>query len=120
LVRVTVAVGVTTGLVTVLVGVTVAGGLVVEPPADGADWLAEPPPGDEVPLAGAGDWPLVIGVGVKIDGVGEALPPPVQAETEAASRAAPAAHRPAISHAPGTVRDEVRRVFMNPPRMRVR
>jgi hypothetical protein len=58
------------------------------------------------------------GVGVKIDGTDE--PPPVQAVTVIARRTAPAAERPAITHAPWAVTGVVRRIFMNPPRTRVR
>jgi hypothetical protein len=64
--------------------------------------------------------PLVGAVGVKTDGTDEPLPPPLQAETAAARMTAPAAERPAISHAPGGGTGGVRRIFMNPPRMRVR
>jgi len=63
--------------------------------------------------------PLVCGVGVKIDGTDDELPP-VQAETAIATRTAPAAERPAVSHAPWAAMDGARRIFMNPPRMRVR
>lgn len=69
-----------------------------------------PPVDEECPLAGA--------VGVKIDGTEE--PPPVQAETVTARRIAPAAERPAIGHAPWAATGGIRRIFMNPPRMRVR
>jgi hypothetical protein len=62
--------------------------------------------------------PVVGGVGVKIDGTEE--PPLVQAETVTARRNAPAAERPAISHAPWAATGGVKRIFMNPPRMRVR
>jgi hypothetical protein len=58
------------------------------------------------------DCPLVWGVGVKIDGTDE--PPPVQAETVTAKRTAPAAQRPAISHAPWAAMDGVRRIFNEP------
>jgi hypothetical protein len=44
--------------------------------------------------------PLVCGVGVKTEGTDEPLPLAVQAETATARRTAPAAERPAISHAP--------------------
>jgi hypothetical protein len=62
--------------------------------------------------------PFVGAVGVKIVGTDE--PPPVQAETAIAKRMAPAAERPAISHGPWAATGGVRRIFMNPPRMRVR
>jgi hypothetical protein len=82
----------------------------VSPPfGDGArvpGWSAEDP------------CPLVGGVGVKTDGTDE--PPPVQADTANARSTAPAAERPAISHAPCAALGLVRRIFMNPPRMRVR
>ena len=65
---------------------------------------------EECPVAG--------GDGVKIDGTDEL--PPVQAETVIAKRTAPAAERPAISHAPWPATGGVRRIFMNAPRMRVR
>ena len=65
--------------------------------------------------------PLVCVVGVKTDGTDDPLlPPPLQAETATARRTTPAAERPAISHAPGAGSGGVRRIFMNPPRMRVR
>jgi hypothetical protein len=64
--------------------------------------------------------PLVCGVGVKTDGVAVLLPPLVQAATVTASSRAPAAERPAVSHAPWAGTGRVRRIFMNPPRMRVR
>jgi hypothetical protein len=85
--------------------------LVDVPPSvgDGArlpEWPAEDP------------CPLVCGVGVKTDGTDE--PPPVQADTANARSTAPAAERPAISHAPWAALGLVRRIFMNPPRMRVR
>ena len=62
--------------------------------------------------------PLVEGDGVKVPGTEE--PPPEQAETVTARRTAPAAERPAISHAPWAATGGIRRIFMNPPRMRVR
>lgn len=66
----------------------------------------------------AEECPLTNGVGVKVDG---AVPlPVVQAETVTATRTAPAAERPTISHAPWAAAGGVRRIFMNPPRMRVR
>lgn len=97
------------------------------PPRAGADVPGEDPPGArEDPPAGDGvrvpgwldDCPFAGGVGVKIDGTEE--PPPPQAETVTARRTAPAAERPAISHAPGAATGGVRRIFMYPPRMRVR
>jgi hypothetical protein len=88
---------------------------VAEAPDDLEDW----PVGDGVRVPDwLGDCPLVWGVGVKIDGTDE--PPLVQADTVTASRTAPAAERPAISHAPWAATGGVRRIFMNPPRMRVR
>jgi hypothetical protein len=88
---------------------------VAEAPDDLEDW----PVGDGVRVPdGLGDCPLVWGVGVKIDGTDD--PPLVQADTVTASRTAPAAERPAISHAPWAATGGVRRIFMNPPRMRVR
>jgi hypothetical protein len=101
-----------------------------EPDADAppdADLLGDEPPevretwpvGDGVRVPGwLDDCPLVCGVGVKIDGTDEL--PPVQAETVMARRTAPAAERPAISHALWAATGWVRRIFMNPPRMRVR
>jgi hypothetical protein len=78
------------------------------------------PEGDgvRVPSLVAEECPLTSGVGVKVDGTEE--PPAVQAETVTARRTAPAAERPAISHASGAATGGVRRIFMNPPRMRVR
>jgi hypothetical protein len=83
--------------------------------AEADDW---PTVGVRVPVAPPG--PLVCGVGVKTLGVTEVVPPPEQAVTATASSRAPAAERPAISHAPGAGTGRVRRIFMNPPRMRVR
>jgi hypothetical protein len=97
------------------------------PPRPGADVLADDPPdAREDPPAGDGvrvpwwldDCPLVEGVGAEIDGTEEPLP--LQAETVTARSTAPAAERPAISHAPGAATGGVRRIFMNPPRMRIR
>ena len=86
-----------------------------EPPEVRETW----PVGDGVRVPGSlDDCPLVCGVGVKIDGTDELLP--VQAETVMARRTAPAAERPAISHALWAATGWVRRIFMNPPRMRVR
>jgi hypothetical protein len=77
-----------------------------------------PSDGDGARLADDVAVPLAGGVGVKTDGTDE--PPPVQAETATAMSTAPAAERPAISHAPWAARGLVRHIFMNPPRMRVR
>jgi hypothetical protein len=78
------------------------------------------PAGDGVRVAGllVAVAALVTGVGVNVAGTD--VPPRVQAETVAASRTAPAAERPANGHAPPAVTGGVRRIFMNPPRMRVR
>ncbi len=88
--------------------------------ADAPDVREDPPDGDGVRVPWLADCPLVVGVGVKMDGTEEPEPPPVQAETVTASRTAPAAERPATRHAPGAAMGGVRRIFMNPPRMRVR
>jgi hypothetical protein len=99
------------------------------PPRPGADVLADdppdaredPPPGDGVRVPWwLDDCPLVWGAGAEIDGTEEPPPPPLQAETVTARSTAPAAERPAISHAPGAATGGVRRIFMNPPRMRIR
>ena len=74
--------------------------------------------GVRVPAPVEEECPPVGAVGVKIDGTEE--PPLVQAETVTARSTAPAAERPAISHAPWAATGGVRRIFMNPPRMRVR
>lgn len=79
-----------------------------------------PPAGEGVRLLDTEACPVVGAVGVKIDGTEEPEPPPVQAETAITMSTAPAAERPAISHAPGAALGLVRRIFMNPPRMRVR
>jgi hypothetical protein len=60
----------------------------------------------------------VSGVGVKVDGTEE--PPEVQAETVTASRTIPAARRPAVSHASRVAAGVLSRIFMDPPRTRVR
>jgi hypothetical protein len=73
--------------------------------------------GVRVPECGPDDG-FVGGVGVKIVGTEE--PPAVQAEAATAMRTAPAAERPAVSHAPRAPPGPVRRFFMKPPRMRVR
>jgi hypothetical protein len=86
-------------------------------PVDGLDaWPVGE--GVRVPVPGDEECPFVGAVGVEI--VGTEDPPPEQAETVSARRTAPAAERPAISHAPGAATGGVRRIFMNPPRMRVR
>ncbi len=87
----------------------VAGCVVVDPPpaTDGvrdAECAAEP---DDVS-----------GVGTKVDGTEE--PPPMQAETVTVSRTAPAARRPAASHASRVAAGVLSRIFMDPPRTRVR
>jgi hypothetical protein len=78
-----------------------------------------PPVGDGVLVTG---WVVdpdgVSGVGVKV--AGTEVPPAVQAETAIASRTAPAARRPAVSHASRVVAGTLSRIFMDPPRMRVR
>ena len=82
------------------------------------DDLEASPVGDGVRVPTVDEeWPPVAGVGVK---VGTEEPPPVQAETVTARRTAPAAERPAISHAPWAATGGIRRMFMNLPRMRVR
>ncbi len=91
--------------------------LAEEPPDDLEAWpvgdgVRVPAPVEECPLAGTD--------GVKIDGTDVAEPPPVQAETVTARRTAPAAERPAVSHAPLAATAGIRHIFMNPPRMRVR
>ena len=82
----------------------------LEPCPEGDGVRVPPLVDEECPVAGA--------VGVKMDGTEE--PPPVQAETVTARRIAPAAERPAIGHAPWAATGGIRRIFMNPPRMRVR
>ena len=82
----------------------VAGCVVVDPPpaTDGvrdAECAAEP---DDVS-----------GVGTKVDGTEE--PPPMQAETVTVSRTAPAARRPAASHASRVAAGVLSRIFMDPP-----
>jgi hypothetical protein len=59
------------------------------------------------------------GVGAEIDGTDEP-PPPVQAETVIARRNTPAAEQPTISQAPWAATGGIKRIFLNPPRMRVR
>jgi hypothetical protein len=82
----------------------------LEPCPEGDGVRVAPPVDEECPVAGT--------VGVKIDGTEE--PPPVQAETVNARSTAPAAERPAIGHAQWAATGGIRRIFMNPPRMRVR
>jgi hypothetical protein len=78
-----------------------------------------PPAGEGVRVPGCVvDPDDVSGVGVKVDGTEE--PPAVQAETAIASRTAPAARRPAASHASRVVAGVLSRIFMDPPRTRVR
>ncbi len=82
----------------------------LEPCPEG-DGVRVVPPADE-------ECPFVGGLGAGTDGAEE--PPPVQAETVTARRIAPATARPAIGHAPWAATGGIRRIFMNPPRMRVR
>jgi hypothetical protein len=99
------------------VGVDVCG----EPEALGwvVDEAPPPPVGDGVRLPGADElWPLAGGDGVKIFGTDEPLP--VHAATVTPSSTAPAAERPAVSHARWAAPGLVRHIFMNPPGMRVR
>ena len=79
-----------------------------------------PPAGEGVRVTGCVVDPEddVSGVGVKVDGTEE--PPAVQAETAIASRNAPAARRPAASHASRVAAGVLSRIFMDPPRTRVR
>lgn len=74
-----------------------------------------PPAGDGVRVtafvADPGD--DVSGVGVNVDGTEE--PPAVQAETATVSRAAPAASRPAASHASRVAAGVLGHIFMDPP-----
>ena len=78
-----------------------------------------PPVGDGVLVAGCVvDPDGVSGDGVKVPGTEE--PPDVQAATVTASRTAPAARRPAVSHASLVAAGVLSRIFMDPPRMRVR
>lgn len=82
--------------------------------------LEDPPPaGDGVRDAECVAEPDdVSGVGTKVDGTEE--PPPMQAETVTVSRTAPAARRPAASHASRVAAGVLSRIFMDPPRTRVR
>jgi hypothetical protein len=79
-----------------------------------------PPVGDGVRVTDCVSGPddEVSGVGVKVDGTEE--PPAVQAETAIASKTAPAARRPAASHASEVAAGVLSRIFMDPPRTRVR
>ena len=79
------------------------------------DW---PVDGVRVPEPLAAEDPPICGVDVKTDGIDE--PPAVQAETVSARSTAPAAERPAIGHASRAATAGIRRIFMYPPRMRVR
>jgi hypothetical protein len=84
-------------------------------PADLEAW-----PGDGVRVPEwPEDCPCVGGDGGETDGTDEPAPP-LQAETAAARSNTPAAERPAISHAPGPATGGIKRIFMSPPRMRVR
>jgi hypothetical protein len=88
------------------------------PVADAVD-EDRPPAGDGVRVTGwVSDPDDVSGVGVKVDGT--ELPPPVQAETVTASSTAPAASRAAASHASRVAAGMLSRIFMDPPRKRVR
>jgi len=82
------------------------------------DRVPWPPVGDgvRVPACVSDDGGVCTGGRTVGDGVG----PPVQAETAITIRTAPAAERPAVSHAPWASPGGVSRTFMNPPRMRVR
>jgi hypothetical protein len=79
-----------------------------------------PPAGEGVRVAGGVVVPAedVSGVGVKVDGTEE--PPGEQAETATPSRTAPAATRPAASNASRVAAGVLSRIFMDPPRTRVR
>src|SRR6202034_2672369 len=71
------------------------------------------PVGDGVRVPGLpDDEACALGCGVGARTAGTAEPPPVQAETVSARRTAPAAERPAISHAPWAATGVVRRIFM--------
>jgi hypothetical protein len=77
-----------------------------------------PPVGDGVRVSGLVVAPDdVSGVGVKVDGTEE--PPAVQAETTTSS-SVPAASRAAVSAASRVAAGVLSRIFMDPPRMRVR
>ncbi len=91
-------------------GVLVAGRVVVDPP----------PVGDGVRVAGCPPEPDddVSGDGVKVDGTEE--PPAVQAEAATVSSTTPAARRPAASHASRVAAGVLSRIFMDPPRTRLR
>ena len=110
------------------VGLVVRGALVAGGALAAAELVAEAC--GEV-MDGRGAWPFGDGVrvpecGCDVGGVcggktvGDGVGPPVHAETATRIRAAPAAERPAVSHAPWVSAGGVSRSFMNPPRMRVR
>lgn len=85
----------------------------VDAPSRLADADGEVPGEREAEAEDAPDCELaefVFGVGVKVD---DAPPPPEQAETAITTRTAPAAERPAISHAPWVAPGLVRRIFTN-------
>ena len=94
----------------VVAGALVAGRVVVDPP----------PVGDGVRVAECPSEPDddVTGDGVKVDGTEE--PPAVQAEAVTVSSTAPAARRPAASHASRVAAGVLSRIFMDPPRTRLR
>lgn len=78
-----------------------------------------PPAGEGVRVSGCVAAPDdVTGVGVKVDGTEDPLGE--QAATASASRTAPAARRPAASHASRVAAGVLSRIFMDPPRTRVR
>lgn len=79
-----------------------------------------PPPGEGVRVSGCVAAPEddVTGVGVKVDGTEDPLGE--QAETAIASRNAPAARRPAAGQASRVAAGVLSRIFMDPPRTRVR
>ena len=84
--------------------------------------------GDRVPWPRVGDGVRVPACVSDVGGVcgeggktvGDGVGPPVHAETATVMRTAPAADRPTASHAPRVSPGGVSRIFMNPPRMRVR
>ena len=85
----------------------------------GCALVDRPSPGEGVRVSGCVAAPEdVTGVGVKVDGTEDPLA--VQAETAIASRTAPAARRPAASCASRVAAGVLSRIFMDPPRTRVR